>query len=385
MAQIFVSPQKQPPSLNNKLWRGHRFITFGARNSYPQDCRRVLEASPTGSACRGRFADFLEGDGFENEAFMQARINFHGQRVWQLLNQVCIDYATHNYFAIHVNYNLALEPVSYTRINPEFVRLGLPDSYGFSSLVALSQDWLSDNMAKIEQARIDHVNIFNPEPEVVARQIEAAGGIHKYKGQVYVYWGNDQQYPLAPHHSVLKAMRTEAGIIEHKLSQVNNGFTANHVFVFPEPFESKTEQNEVKAELQGMIGPTGDRVGIVAGVGESGFRVEALQQTAQDHQFEATDEGNRNRIIRAYQQPSILHNEFRKGALGGTTEIENAFILYNETTRKSRNIIGRCFSELFEAFGQDLNPGGNYDIIPLKFEGNENRNSDSIEGGFHDS
>jgi len=383
--RIQTNPQIQPRSLNNQLWRGKNFLTFGTANAYPQNCRRILEASPTGIACRNRFSDFLEGDGFENENFMQSRINFRGTQVWQLLNQVCLDYATHAYFAVHVNYNLNLEPVSYTRINPEFVRLGLPDSRGYCPKVAISKDWTADNAVLVDRAVIEHVDVWNPEPQVVARQIEKAGGINMYKGQVYVFWGNEQQYPIAPHHTVLKAMETEQGIIEYKYSQVNDGFVANHAFVFTEPFQDEAEAKHIKARIQAMIGPAGDKVAVLDGVGENGLQIMELKQTANDAQFDQTDESIRNKIIRAYTQPGILHNEYRAGALGGTSEIENAFILYNQTTKKHRNIIERCFEELFTWYFRDLNPGGNYDIKELSFQGNENRNTDTQGNGLPES
>ena len=70
-ARVVTVAQKPKPTLRNNLWRGRGIITYDQNNDYPQRVRRILDLSPTGTACRNTLADFIEGQGFENESAKQ--------------------------------------------------------------------------------------------------------------------------------------------------------------------------------------------------------------------------------------------------------------------------------------------------------------------------
>ena len=302
-------------------------LSWDNDNKYPTRVSNSLDASPTGVMCFRKMVAFLLGKGFEDTSLNTRIVNYKRQTVFNLLSQLVKDLAKYNCFHIHINYNLNLEAVSLTRINPKFVRLGLPDSMGFSPKVAIHPNWDFQNHESPDRNPIvDYINVFAPEN--VALQIEQAGGIDKYRGQVYSYWGEEQSYPLALYDNVVNDLAIDALMSQKYLGDINAGFSPNVIFFFRERL-SDEDYNQKVNRYNASVGPNGNRVMMFDGVEDKeAVWMETIDPAVHDGQFEETSRQVRSRIMRAFGQIPILHGEERNSALGGDGKaIENAYRL----------------------------------------------------------
>lgn len=388
-----VKGYQQKP-IFNYLDNARDIIRYDLQNDYPQRTIRILNASSTGVACRNMLVKFLVGKGFEDQNFGKAIVNHKDQSASALLRLAAKDFANHNFFGIHVNYNLKYEVTSIQRIDPQYLRLGLPDSNEFSPKIAIHPNWILDNLTLIDRrldTQPDLIDVFNSNPDVVQAQIEEAGGINNWNGQIFVYWGDEQTYPLARYDALLMDLITDVKISENKLRRLEKGFLVKQAFVFKGVL-SETQRKAIKAQLLAAQGTDGDDILLIDGVGDDGLDMVPFNHTFSDADNQYTEESVRKSILRGFNQPAILHSEERQGAMGGDSGqlLENAYGFYNQYTLDDRRIIQESFEKIFSVFKYDVNPQKNFQIIPIDFktsaeadENNDaNNNSDNKPGGL---
>ena len=367
---ISAKPIKEPKRIPTRLIKSKGWISYGARNLYPTDCKRVLAASPTGVACREKFVDFLAGDGFENELLNEMLVNRRGQKALFLLRQIARDLAECNSYHFHINYNLNYEIDSIARVNPEYVRRGIPDSNGFVAKMAVWNNFSMDNQELVEKTYETFIDTYNPNPEVIAKQVELAGGIRMYKGQILSYWGDsDNEYPVALYDSVLNDLKIDAALSTKSLYDLENDFMANTVFIFKDKLE-REHKAQLLSELKKSQGVAGRKVFLVDGA-EDGLEMKTIEKHGSDQQYVNTEQAARRRIYRAWGQLPILHGEDRSNALSADGKaIQNAFIFYNNQTSRQRRMISQAFSMLLSRYKRPVED--ECEIKKLSFEIEEN-------------
>lgn len=228
---------KTEPALDLRYIRNLRIKSYDADNLYPQNARNIVLASKTGSGCLERYIDYIEGRGIASEALAGMAVNMDGQSLADLHAQVSDDLGTLNGFAIHVNYDIEGRIVSLHHIPFENVRIMEPDAEGFIRQVALHPDWSgsltrSGKTVRVNEANIDYIDVFNPDPVVVLSQMLEAGGPQFYRGQVYYYSREGyMQYPYAKYHAVLADLSTDEGLSAVMLRNVRNNFLPAGAFV----------------------------------------------------------------------------------------------------------------------------------------------------------
>ena len=79
---------------------------YGSDNLYPQNVVDITNASGTAKLCLSRYEKFVEGYGFNNEAFSELKINRDGVTMDDLLKSVAGDLTRFSGFALQVNYNV---------------------------------------------------------------------------------------------------------------------------------------------------------------------------------------------------------------------------------------------------------------------------------------
>lgn len=349
--------------------RSDRVVSFDSDNAYPKRTKQILEASPTALACRNLFCRFVKGNGFIDESLNQIITHPNGQRLFQLLNLIIKDYANHGYFAVHFNYNLLGQITTMTRVEPLHLRLGVPDSYGVTNYVALWDSWTGKSQMTPDPIPVHYVDLYSKNPEHVLLQIDRDGGIENYKGQVFVYMGDDLSYPMPLYGSVLREMQTEEAIGKYNFNQLEKGFIAKHVISYEGEF-TDDRRKMVKREFRKMSGPQGDDIIVIDGVGVNGVRVDALNHSHKDNLYGETEAAVRAKIMRAWGQNPILHGDFRPGSLGQSTEIQNAFQFYNLATVDYRDMFSRTLTEIMERFINRVD--SDFLLSPLTFEENGN-------------
>lgn len=204
--------------------------SYDADNLYPQNVRKIVLNSKTGSGCMSRYISFLEGNGITNTVLSAMKVNRNGQTLDAIHSLCAADIGFHGGFALQVNYNLLCQIVEINHVPFENVRLAEPDSEGNVSEVYIHPDWSgrmtrNGKVVQVNKDNCDIVKVFNPKPEVVAAQIIAAGGVEHYKGQVY-YYSRDgyMTYPLSKCDAVLRDMSTDEGLTNVSHRNVRNNF-----------------------------------------------------------------------------------------------------------------------------------------------------------------
>lgn len=75
--------------------------TYGTDNLYPQNLKKIVQASGTATLCLNRYAKFIEGYGFEGE-LRTLVVNDDGATADDILHDVAGDVAEFGGFALHV-------------------------------------------------------------------------------------------------------------------------------------------------------------------------------------------------------------------------------------------------------------------------------------------
>ncbi len=359
--------------------------SYGDDNLYPQTVRNIIAASSTGSECADRLTDFIEGNGFREVAFSEYVVNRKGDTTDDIHALVCRDVADFNGLALHVNYNVYGQIVELHHIPFENCRLLEEDDNGYVAKIAVHPDWTGKKTRNgkailVKKENIDYIDVFNPRKEVVLAQIEDAGGIEYYKGQVlWVSMAGKQTYPTGKSDRVITEMSTDEGLSNVKYRNVRNNFFPGSI-VFTKKGSNITfdaDGNEVKGvdddegftdaliQLQGDTN-CGKIMEVTLESDEEKPEVVPLHSTNYDKEFTVTDASVVERIYSAYgQEPWYC---IRIGKVGFSGDIlEDAFEYYNSIVSKQQRLIERTFDRIFSYWYEVANPTKDFSVQPLKY------------------
>ena len=364
--------------------------TYGDDNLYPQTLRDIISASSTGSECSDRFADFIEGNGFNNELFSGYVVNRKGQTADDIHALVCKDVSLYNGMALHVNYNVYGEIVELHHIPFENCRLLEEDDNGYVAKIAVHPDWTGKKTHKgkairVTKENIDYIDVFNPVKEVVLAQIESAGGIEYYKGQVlWVSMAGNNIYPIGKGDRVVTEMSTDEGLANVKYRNVRNNFLPSGMVITKKGTHATFDENGKEVEdasgndsfsemLVQLQGDTNSNKLLDVTLESDEEKPEFVPIVTQnyDKEFTVTDASVVERIYSAYgQEPWYC---IRIGKVGFSGDIlEDAFEYYNSIVSKQQRLIERTFERLFRYWYEVANPSNDYSVQPLKYVRNAN-------------
>lgn len=359
--------------------------TYGEDNLYPQTFRNILAASSTGAECLDRFADFIEGNGFRDVPFSESVVNRKGDTADDIHALVCRDVAYYNGLALHVNYNIYGDIVELHHVPFENCRLVESDDSGYVGKIAIHPDWSGQKtrggkVIKVAKENIDYIDVFNPDKRVVAAQIEAAGGIEYYKGQVlWVSLSGKDIYPTGKGDRVVTEMSTDEGLANVKYRNVRNNFLpAAMIFTkkgtnitFDQDgneIDSRDDDDSFSDSLLQLQGDTncGKLMEVTLETDEDKPEVVSLNSQNYDKEFTVTDISVTERIYSAFgQEPWYC---IRVGKVGFSGDIlEDAFEYYNSIVSKQQRLIERTFARVFRHFYEAVNTSNDFSVEPLKY------------------
>ena len=359
--------------------------TYGEDNLYPQTFRNILAASSTGAECLDRFADFIEGNGFRDVPFSESVVNRKGDTADDIHALVCRDVAYYNGLALHVNYNIYGDIVELHHVPFENCRLAESDDNGYIGKIAIHPDWSGQKtrggkVIKVAKENIDYIDVFNPDKRVVAAQIEAAGGIEYYKGQVlWVSLSGKDIYPTGKGDRVVTEMSTDEGLANVKYRNVRNNFLpAAMIFTkkgtnitFDQDgneIDSRDDDDSFSDSLLQLQGDTncGKLMEVTLETDEDKPEVVTLNSKNYDKEFTVTDISVTERIYSAFgQEPWYC---IRIGKVGFSGDIlEDAFEYYNSIVSKQQRLIERTFTRVFRHFYEAVNASNDFSVEPLKY------------------
>lgn len=332
--------------------RRYQIQGFDADNLYPQRAKEAKNRSYTANIACNRYGEFLNGEGFTDQKLALTVLNRKGHTANDFLDHICNSAKWANGFFIHVGYNLNYKINSVKVLDFEFNRFGLPDEEGYFSIIKYSTNWERNPNKNINPGiEICDYPVFNPDPNVVKEQIEAAGGILNYKGQIFYWTPEEGQYPKATFDTVLDQAQTQAEIGIFDLAMEQNGFKAAHVMGYPGKFETLQEEQRFKDGINSFTGQGSGGVLVIEnpdGTLKMSDMITSLQMQNTGDLHVSVDKRVRDAIRVAFGMPAEIIGEMPESGMFNQQQMQDAYVYYNSITRSMRNIISRQVKRILD-------------------------------------
>lgn len=351
---------------------------FGYDNLYPQHLLAITSASGTAELCLGRYAQFVEGNGFIDTNTANYVVNRAGHTTDDLLRSCADDLTRYGGFALHVNYNVLGEIVEVQSIPFEQVRLKEQDADGYVAKVLLHPDWSEKSyrngqLLRVSSNTVEEIDVFNPRKEVVLAQMFKAGGIEFYNGQVlYVSCAGGVNYPTPIYDSIISEMSTDEGLSNVKNRNVRNNFLTSCMMVARKSMYIDDNGNESEREmispedLKAFQGDTnaGKMLYVEIENDEDEPKVIELPVKNYDKEFTATEQSTVERIYAQFHQE--IFYAVRIGKLGFSGDVmREAYEYYAGMVTTEQRMIQRALERVFKQWHEGV--ALKFAIEPLRY------------------
>lgn len=333
---VFV--ERLPNPLNIKT-QARGYLPFDFDNLYPNKIKAIAERSGSTKTAIGTLSSFISGEGF-GESENEIEINTSNQTLWDILRFVASTRAMFDGVALHFNYNLLGEITEINEINFESLRY-TPKM----ETVIQNNDWRTFVGKKcIEYPVFD--------PEKVLEQIEEAGGIENYKGQV-LYWTPRKHdvYCLCRFDSVLDDSQFEAESKIYKLSNIQNDFAIGGLIKYPFSMEKTDQIKDLKVKVKESKGSRNAGRTWLLPVSNDQLNskmFEAVSRNNIDGLFTNQNKDSKHNIYAAFQQPPILNGIATQGMFNQES-FKDAFDYYNSYVETDRKETEKLFNKILMA------------------------------------
>jgi hypothetical protein len=357
-------------------------IGYDLDNAYPQRMLELVAQSPTATNCWEKRAKFIAGNGFEDENLSKFVVNEQGLTLAKLLKRIAVDKALFTSFGIHINYNAnyAISDVHYVKF--EDIRQGDPDNENMRDKFAVYFDWGRKTWKNITTSKIDYIHRYNPNPDVIREQVIEAGGWDNYKGQLYYFNPEIDDYPLIIADSVWEDFETEAGIKIFANREVNVGFMPSVMISQKQRREEADSDDSLDDGVGGFRRPTQIEIDLGQFQGaKNGQKILHMEYQNDDEKpeltpfpiqnndklFELTEKSVENRIIKGFFVPKELVNSEKSTGLSNGGEKKEAIREFNDNTAPDRLELIESLSEIFSHFYTPV-PTQNWNILEVPAE-----------------
>ncbi|MGZ3819711.1 MAG: hypothetical protein ACXVB6_03905, partial [Mucilaginibacter sp.] len=232
----------------------------------------------------------------------------------------------------------------------------------------------------IMRSKITFLDQYNPEPAIIKQQVMDAGGWENYKGQLYYFNPEVDDYPLIEADSVWEDFETEAGIKIFNNREVTTGFLPSTMLFMQarreeadnsQPDNDELPYRNMPSQLEKDLGAfqgtkSAQKIIVIEYDDESTkpeFQPYAIQNN--DKLFESTERSVEARIIKGFSIPKELINSEKSSGLSNGGEKKEAIREFNDNTAPDRLELSEIFATLFENFYININPSGNWNLQPV--------------------
>jgi len=355
-------------------------LNYDLDNAYPQRMLELVGSSPTAKDCWNKRAKFIAGNGFEQADLGKQPVNDKGLTLAKLLKAVATDKALFTGFGIHINYTANYKIASVNYVKFEDIRMGDIDTPETADKYAIYFDWGRKTWKNIMRSKITFVDRYNPDPEVINQQVITAGGWDKYKGQLFYFNPEVDDYPLIEADSVWEDFETEAGIKVFNNREVTTGFLPSTMLFMQSRREEAdnsgpdmgdeaylNKPSQLEKDLGAFQGTNSSQKIIVIEYEDEASKPEFKPYEIQnnDKLFEVTERAVEARIIKGFSVPKELINAEKSSGLSNGGEKKQAINEFNDNTAPDRLELAETFAEIFGRFYININPSGNWNIIPV--------------------
>ena len=319
----------------------------------------LIQKSPTASYCVGMYSKFITGAGFSGGDVNISTTPYKTFTVNKLLNDCAKDHAKLEGSFVHVRYNALYEKIGFEKIPYTQCRFGLEDDDNYSGkIVRAKKGW--GKRAKRES--FISYDIYNPNPEVIQKQVDLAGGWDYYKGQImFIGDREDLAYPKSKIEGVENFAHTEHKMGTYYAATVERGFENIQIFEYVKS-DNQQENDALKESVTNAMGlensgkvlglPYANSTDLTEG---TKYKFTPLENNATpatyDHFLDRC-----STMIRAKFEIPVQLFEAVSGKLGNSSgdDLKVAQPMYNQTTAPIRSMYETAFSELFNGYKTDL-------------------------------
>lgn len=353
----------------------------GVENNYPDLVESRITESVTALRCKNLMAAYLSGKGFGDD-LNKIKVNEKkGTTLLKFTQDIADSIASQNGVFIHVNYDLNFEITDMDVLPFSDCRIGKKDNNKYSGKILVCEDWSDDKKAK--KAKV--IDVFNNKKSVLEEQIDNAGSIKKYNGQIYYLKFGKYTYPYSPLHPCLDDADSEKQASVFKNSSLRKGFFGKTVVVtkpFVDPDIDKETEPELYREMEGertaFRNTLKEFIGAENAEGVLHFEMELDGEDMKKQILFETIDTNIDDKLFAHTENSVSDNirmcfnnvpapliKSQDGALFGSSgeAITAMKIFYQDQTVNERLIVEQIVSELMGLFSD--NKQKDLKIIPL--------------------
>lgn len=289
-------------------------------NQLPSIVQHLATESVTAKSCISWVLNAVLGKGFKDGGAIVHKGT--GLTLNRLHRAVGREVVTQAQSFLHVGYNADLKPDRIKMLPSTRVRIGKPDDANYSGKFCIA-DWTAK---RISPADIEIVDRYNPHPEVIAAQIEAAGGITKFKGQV-LHITKDDSFKYAP--SDLFPVLEDAEL--EKLSKIFRRNGAKYGFLNSKAIIVGQLDNEeerlLKKDFENLQGADNASNMLIYQASQAGIDldkqmvVKDLSTKLDDKILAYSDEAAEAAICKAFRVPVSLVSSKSEGIFGNSGEL----------------------------------------------------------------
>lgn len=294
-------------------------------------------------------------------------------------SDIAQDVARFGGFALHVNYNVLCQVTEINFVPFENCRLEEEDDAGTVARILVHPDWTgkktrNGHVIRVDESNIDRIDVFNPNPEVVAAQVIKAGGIDNYKGQIlWVSLDGRFQYPTPIYDSVVTDISTDEGLGNIKYRNVRNNFLVACMLLarkgVPKVDEKGNKHDEQLISDEDLLAFQGDENTskiLYVELENEEDKPEVVQFPTRnyDKEFSVTDASVVERIYAQFHQE--LFYSIRIGKLGFSGDVmRDAYQYYAGEVTNEQRFIERAFERICAHVAEPLT--SDFSIKPLKY------------------
>lgn len=342
----------------------------GEDNLYPERIDRTINNSVTAKMASEMMVQYVIGKGFGEADNFQ--IN-ESQKLIDFAIDVADSIVRQRGVAIHFDYNLNFEPINPKVLDFTKIRLGKKDSNFYNGKIVFKNDW-SDTKEK--EVIFD---VFNKSEKIVKTQIDKAGSIEKYKGQVlYINLDSRYFYPLSRVDAVLNDCDSESQAAIYKNMILRKGFFGKQIIMTPplisndEPqmvlndagqmvrnhefARRQAEADEVKKTIESFIGSENaggalmiESPDFINGI-DTIFKIQTINSELDDKMFEYTETSVSKNILMAFNNLPVALVKSPDSAMFGNSgeSLNEAKKMYWENTSKERSKLETIINDIVQ-------------------------------------
>ncbi|MDI9257290.1 phage portal family protein [Flavobacterium sedimenticola] len=354
---------------------------WGDDNCYPQLISTLINSSVTAKQCVDINSKYIYGKGFNFTQNIVDKnsliINKKGLNINQLLRICSREFSKINNLFLHINYNALYEVISVDLVNSETVRIGKIDSTGYNGKYVVYNNWDKKKTKKIDKNDFIVIDRFNPNPAIIEKQVEAAGGWNKYKGQIlHITADFNELYSLSDLDCVLYDANSEFEASKFKNTGLRKGFFGMK-FVHTKPFDDEDEAKEFEELIQASMGAENSTSVILveskltSDILKDEIYIQDIDSNIDDKKFQSTEESTARNIRKAFGVPSILIEDSDHSIFGQSGALlKEAKLTHWENKEEERNIVSDAFQLVFKNFHKPINPSNDWTITPIITQSN---------------